>query len=184
MKTKDLVMASMLGACGGLSILTTRVFHALIPLPGFGALFSLPFSSACLIIARARIKHPLAATMTKLIQQIVIFMLPGGSPNTKNPLLVLLMSLDGLMIDLIYRLWPAKIEDAKIYSGLLVAITGSISLLNQVLILYIIMGEQQFLLARGIWFFAGIFVVMHGLLRFLGGVSGSVIVKSIPERNV
>ena len=150
----------------------------------FAELFAIPFSSACLIIARSRVKHPFATTMTKLIQQVVILLLLGGSINSKNPLFVPLMSLDGVLIDLIFWFVPRRLENAKIYSGLLVAVPGFISVINQVLIMYLIMGDQQFLLARGIWFFASIFLGMHSLLRFIGGVSGSIILKSIPERNI
>lgn len=184
MKLKDIVLASLLGACGGLGILTTNFFHAMIPIPGFGALFFLPFSTACIIIARSRIDHPAAATITKLIQQTVILMLPGGPTVTKNPIMIPLMSLDGVLIDLYYRFKPSDLAESKILSGLLGSISGSAGILLQTGLLYLIIGADQFFLAKGVRFFLGIFVAMHGILRFCGGVMGSAILKAIPRRVV
>lgn len=184
MKLKDLVLISLLGACGAVAVLTTRIFHALIPLPGFGAIFFIPVATACLIIARGRVKHWGAAGMTKLVQQVVMLMLPGGSIMSKNPLLIPLMVVDGFLIDLAYKLWPRPLESSKFYCGLLAASAGFMGLLLQIAIFYFIIGNDHHLLARGPKFFLLVFGGLHAVLRFVGGIIGSQVLKAIPERAV
>lgn len=184
MKLKELVLISLLGACGAVAVLTTRLFHALIPVPGFGAIFFIPVATACIIIARGRVKHWGAAGMTKLVQQVVMLMLPGGSIMSKNPLIIPLMVVDGFLIDLVYNLWPRPLEKSKFYCGLVAAVAGLAGLLFQVAVLYFFIGDDHHLLARGPKFFLLVFAGLHSLLRFVGGVMGSQVLKAIPERAV
>ncbi|MFZ2955838.1 MAG: hypothetical protein WA705_02935 [Candidatus Ozemobacteraceae bacterium] len=48
MTLKDLTLMGLLGACGGLGVLSTSVFFAFIPFPGAGAILFMPLSAACL----------------------------------------------------------------------------------------------------------------------------------------
>lgn len=184
MKLKELALISLLGACGGLGILTTHIFHALIPLPGFGALLSLPLSAACMIIARGRAEHPAAAGMSKLIQHVVILLLPGGPATAHNPFLLPILALDGFVIDLVYWLKPVRLAESKLYAGLVSGLAGATGMLLQAGLLYLIIGDAQFYLNSGIGYFVGIFVLFHALLRGLGGIAGSAVLRAIPERTI
>jgi hypothetical protein len=184
MKLKDIILTSLLGACGGVAILSTNLFHALIPIPGFGGLFFIPFSIACVIIARWKIDHFAAATATKLVQQVIILLIPGGPPLTKNPLLIPLLIIDGILIDLFYKIRPFKIPEHPYYTGLLTAICASASLVMQTLVILYLLNQQPMYIKGGLKIFLAIFIGLHGLLRFIGGFVGSYILKSIPERTV
>ena len=184
MTLKDLTLMGLLGACGGLGVLSTSVFFAFIPFPGAGAILFMPLSAACLIIARGRVRHPLAAGITKVIQQLVIFFLPGGPPIAHNPLLLPLMVMDGFLLDGLYWLYPVVLAKCRLWSGFLVAVSGTAGVLVQVGILALFMGGSQFMLAQGVAFFFGVFVIFHSILRCIGGFVGAHILRAIPERAV
>ncbi len=184
MTLKDWVLIGLLGAAGGVGVLSTNVVHALIPLPGFGGMVFIPLAAACLVIARARVRHPLAAGLTRTVQQLVIFFLPGGPPTAHNPVLLPLMVADGFLLDLIHRRWPADLATARVWSGLLCAACGTVGTVLQVGVLALFVGRDQFLLAQGLPFFLALFVGFHGFLRFVGGLIGSRVLAALPERTV
>ena len=177
-------LIGLLGAAGGVGVLSTNVVHALIPLPGFGATVFMPLAAACLVIARARVRHPLAGGLTRTVQQLVIFFLPGGSPTAHNPFLLPLMVVDGFLLDLIHRRWPADLSTARVWSGLLCAACGAVGTVVQVGVLALFVGRDQFLLGQGLPFFVALFVGFHSLLRFVGGMIGSRVLQALPERTV
>jgi hypothetical protein len=182
MTIKDLVLMSFLGACGGMGVLTTGLFHALIPLPGAGALFFMPLAAACLVIARQKVTYAGAATGTKLIQQLVVFLLPGGPAIAHNPFLIPLLLIEGVLFDLFFRFFRGPLRESPALNGLAIAFSGAIAVLVQVGLFTAIVGSSHFFLAQGVPFFLGVFVGFHSILRFVGGYVGARIVVAIPER--
>lgn len=182
MTLKDFSLIGMLGAAGGAGVVTTAFFHASIPLPGFGAVLFMPLATACLIIARARVAHPVAAGLTKVMQQLVIFFLPGGPPIAHNPVLLPLLVVDGFVLDGLFRLYPADLAKARLASGLLATLSGGVGLLVQVGVMAVFVGGNQFFLSQGVAYFLFVFLGFHSVLRFLGGVIGSWVLGALPER--
>ncbi len=182
MTTKDLALIALLGACGGLGILTTGLFHALVPLPGFGATLFMPLATACLVIARGRIPVRWATGYTKLVQQTVIFFLPGGPIIAHNPLLIPVNAVDGLLVDLLYLLRPWTVADESFRTALTMTLSGAAGTLVQVGLFMAVSGQPHFFLSHGTVFFVLVFLVWHGVLRFVGGLLGAYILRCIPSR--
>jgi hypothetical protein len=177
----DFVLICLLAAFSGTMILTTMFFYALIPLPGFGAILTLPVGSMCLIIARKRISAPLAGFGTKILQQGVIFFLPGGSPLAHNPFLFPLMVLEGFFLDLLSGFSSQLGHTNPWLSGLNAFTASTLGIALQALILFFAMGPDSFLFQKGIGFFIGVFIVFHGLLKFLGAMAGWYVSEKLPR---
>ncbi|GAB4272647.1 MAG: hypothetical protein Kow0029_11480 [Candidatus Rifleibacteriota bacterium] len=182
MTLKNLVLISLLAACGALGILTTNIFHSLVPLPGFGALIFQPLSFACLIIARGKTGYGAAAGLTKLIQNFIILFLPGGPMLTKNPLMIPLMSIDGFLIDIVHQIFPFKLAEKRLLCALLTGICGSLGLILQTTIMFYFVGKEYFMLSHGFYFFVVVFILFHGILKAIGGALGSAILKAVPDK--
>jgi hypothetical protein len=177
---RELVLISLLGASAGLGILTTHLFHALLPVPGLGGLVFVPLGAACLVIARDRVQHPLAAGLTRTVQQALVFVLPGGPPWVHHPLLVPLMLVDGFLLDGVAWLAPRHWSRTWWTAGLSVAVTGAAGTLLQTGATLMLLGAGQGPLAQGVLPFLGLFVGLHSLLRFLGGAAGWTVTRTLP----
>lgn len=177
---RELVLISLLGASAGLGILTTHLFHALLPLPGLGGLVVVPLGAACLVIARDRVHHPLAAGLTRTVQQALVFMLPGGPPWAHHPLFFPLMLVDGFLLDVVAWLAPRRWSQTWFTAGLAVAVTGLVGTLLQGGAALVLLGGGQGPLAQGLVPFVGLFVGLHSLLRFGGGVAGWTVTRGLP----
>lgn len=185
MNVRGLVLISLLGACGGLSVITTNLFHALIPLPGFGGVATIPLGAACLLIAREKVPYRWSATLTKLVQQVVILLLPGGPVWAHHPLFVPLMLLDGVIIDAAALRNPGKSWTRRpARSVSIVAVSGAVSVAVQGGFTYLVLGPAAGLLAQGVLFFTLVFVGFHTILRAAGAGLGLWLLRVIPQRGV
>ena len=181
--TRDLVLMSLLGGSAALAMLTTIFFHAMIPIPGFGGIVAIPLGAACLIIARDRIAHPLAAGLTKTMQHMVLFFLPAGPPWVHIPWMIPFLVVAGFLIDGLASFSKKKLSETSWWwCGLISLLAGGVGVLIQAGTTAFLIEKVSTYTRQGVLGLIVIFLGLHSLLRFLGGAIGWVVISSIPNK--
>jgi len=170
---RDFVYMSIFGAISATFVLTTPFFVSVVPvkgIPGFGGILYIPFSSAFSLIAIGLVGKPGSATITYTINGIISFLLPGG-PG----ILILPMSIvAGLVIDFYLLVIHGNVADSR-------RIAASAAFLPSLITPWIMWWGMTVMYGRIIplWIFLIMFLVVHGFLRFIGGLAAYYALKRV-----
>ena len=192
--TQDLILIALLAALG----LVTKQFAGPV-LKSVLASFLIPggavagaFYMLWLVLARDMIDKPFSATLTGLVQGIVILVLPYGSHGLIS---VVTYSLPGLAIDIIYYsawliLYALRMESLSVpqilksdygnaFYGGAANLTGTF-LTAQVFSLFVGVSPIIFLLILCLAFFSGVFggLIAYTMYKQYEGILGRIIIPN------